>query len=139
MGGEFNGKVQDCKNGIYAMAAKDVFVTLNMPRYRSMNLVVSASFFEIYSGKVSVICYVMDCFSRLIMDSRRTTIACIEGGGAAEGEPREASRPPGRDEGGEGGTDEPGSGQSQLGDRADDTRVPGHAGVCPTARWTGSR
>jgi len=52
MGGEFNGKVQDCKNGIYAMAAKDVFVTLNMPRYRSMNLVVSASFFEIYSGKV---------------------------------------------------------------------------------------
>ncbi|EDW45790.1 GM11264 [Drosophila sechellia] len=52
MGGEFNGKVQDCKNGIYAMAAKDVFVTLNMPRYRAMNLVVSASFFEIYSGKV---------------------------------------------------------------------------------------
>ncbi|KAH8341803.1 hypothetical protein KR074_007270 [Drosophila pseudoananassae] len=52
MGGEFNGKVQDCKNGIYAMAAKDVFVTLNTQRYRSMNLVVSASFFEIYSGKV---------------------------------------------------------------------------------------
>ncbi|EDW86283.1 uncharacterized protein Dwil_GK17268 [Drosophila willistoni] len=52
MGGEFNGKVQDCKNGIYAMAAKDVFVTLNTPRYRSLNLVVSASFFEIYSGKV---------------------------------------------------------------------------------------
>ncbi|XP_032594664.1 kinesin-like protein Klp10A isoform X2 [Drosophila grimshawi] len=52
MGGEFNGKVQDCKNGIYAMAAKDVFVLLNGPRYRSLNLVVSASFFEIYSGKV---------------------------------------------------------------------------------------
>ncbi|XP_034490740.1 kinesin-like protein Klp10A isoform X4 [Drosophila innubila] len=52
MGGEFNGKVQDCKNGIYAMAAKDVFVTLNGQRYRSLNLVVSASFFEIYSGKV---------------------------------------------------------------------------------------
>lgn len=52
MGGEFNGKVQDCKNGIYAMAAKDVFATLNGPRYRSLNLVVSASFFEIYSGKV---------------------------------------------------------------------------------------
>ncbi|KAH8411322.1 hypothetical protein KR215_002150 [Drosophila sulfurigaster] len=52
MGGEFKGKVQDCKNGIYAMAAKDVFVTLNGPRYRSLNLVVSASFFEIYSGKV---------------------------------------------------------------------------------------
>ncbi|XP_041448621.1 kinesin-like protein Klp10A [Drosophila obscura] len=52
MGGEFTGKIQDCKNGIYAMAAKDVFATLNTPRYRSMNLVVSASFFEIYSGKV---------------------------------------------------------------------------------------
>lgn len=52
MGGEFNGKVQDCKNGIYAMAAKDVFAYLNSPRYRSLNLVISASFFEIYSGKV---------------------------------------------------------------------------------------
>ncbi|XP_026846345.1 kinesin-like protein Klp10A [Drosophila persimilis] len=52
MGGEFTGKIQDCKNGIYAMAAKDVFATLNTPRYRTMNLVVSASFFEIYSGKV---------------------------------------------------------------------------------------
>ena len=53
MGGEFNGKTQDCKNGIYAMAAKDVFAYLNGPRYRHLNLVVSASFFEIYSGKVS--------------------------------------------------------------------------------------
>lgn len=52
MGGEFNGKIQDCKNGIYAMAAKDVFTYLNGPRYRHLNLVVSASFFEIYSGKV---------------------------------------------------------------------------------------
>lgn len=55
MGGEFNGKVQDCKNGIYAMAANDVFATLNGTRYRSLNLVVSASFFEIYSGKVRII------------------------------------------------------------------------------------
>lgn len=54
MGGEFNGKIQDCKNGIYAMAAKDVFSYLNGARYRHLNLVVSASFFEIYSGKVSV-------------------------------------------------------------------------------------
>ncbi|XP_018784349.1 PREDICTED: kinesin-like protein Klp10A [Bactrocera latifrons] len=52
MGGEFNGKVQDCKNGIYAMAARDVFTYLKSPRYRTLNLVVSASFFEIYSGKV---------------------------------------------------------------------------------------
>lgn len=53
MGGQFNGKLQDCKNGIYAMAAKDVFAQLNGPRYRHLNLVVSSSFFEIYSGKVS--------------------------------------------------------------------------------------
>lgn len=52
MGGEFNGKIQDCKNGIYAMAAKDVFGFLHSPRYSNLNLVVSASFFEIYSGKV---------------------------------------------------------------------------------------
>lgn len=57
MGGEFNasGKVQDCKNGIYAMAAKDVFNYLKNPRYSHLRLVVSASFFEIYSGKVSQI------------------------------------------------------------------------------------
>uniref|UniRef100_A0A336LQ14 Kinesin-like protein n=1 Tax=Culicoides sonorensis TaxID=179676 RepID=A0A336LQ14_CULSO len=52
MGGEFSGKIQDCKNGIYAMAAKDVFAFLRSPKYAPMNLVVSASFFEIYSGKV---------------------------------------------------------------------------------------
>lgn len=52
MGGEFSGKTQDCKNGIYAMAAKDVFVYLRSAKYAHLNLVVSASFFEIYSGKV---------------------------------------------------------------------------------------
>uniref|UniRef100_A0A1B0GPG2 Kinesin-like protein n=1 Tax=Phlebotomus papatasi TaxID=29031 RepID=A0A1B0GPG2_PHLPP len=43
MGGEFNasGKVQDCKNGIYAMAAKDVFNYLKNPRYSHLRLVVS--------------------------------------------------------------------------------------------------
>lgn len=61
MGGEFNGKIQDCKNGIYAMAAKDVFVFLNSSRYRQLNLVVSASFFEIYSGKVSFM-FFLYCF-----------------------------------------------------------------------------
>lgn len=53
MGGDFNGKTQDCKKGIYAMVAKDFFKFLNSPKYRSLKLVVSASFFEIYSGKVS--------------------------------------------------------------------------------------
>lgn len=52
MGGQFNGKQQDCKNGIYALAAHDVFAQLNSKRFRHLNLVVSSSFFEIYSGKV---------------------------------------------------------------------------------------
>lgn len=52
MGGDFNGRTQDCKKGIYAMAAKDVFKTLRSPKYRPLGLIVSASFFEIYSGKV---------------------------------------------------------------------------------------
>lgn len=53
MGGDFQGKTQDCKKGIYAMAAKDVFKLLRSAKYKSLNLAVSASFFEIYSGKVS--------------------------------------------------------------------------------------
>lgn len=53
MGGQFNGKTQDCKNGIYAMATKDVFSLLHDSKYRQLNLMVSCSFFEIYSGKVS--------------------------------------------------------------------------------------
>lgn len=52
MGGDFNGKTQDCKKGIYAMVAKDVFKCLKQAKYRPLNLVISASFFEIYSGKV---------------------------------------------------------------------------------------
>lgn len=52
MGGEFSGKTQDCKSGIYGMATRDVFALLKSPRYAHLKLVVSASFFEIYSGKV---------------------------------------------------------------------------------------
>lgn len=52
MGGDFQGKTQDCKKGIYAMAARDVFLYLKSPKYKPLNLIVSASFFEIYSGKV---------------------------------------------------------------------------------------
>ncbi|XP_057659456.1 kinesin-like protein Klp10A [Diorhabda carinulata] len=53
MGGDFvSGKNQNCDRGIYAMAAADVFQLVNSPKYRHLNLVVSASFFEIYSGKV---------------------------------------------------------------------------------------
>ncbi|XP_063929493.1 kinesin-like protein Klp10A isoform X2 [Zophobas morio] len=52
MGGDFNGKSQDCHKGIYAMAAADVFKLANSSKYHHLNLVVSSSFFEIYSGKV---------------------------------------------------------------------------------------
>ncbi|KAG0704647.1 Kinesin-like protein Klp10A [Chionoecetes opilio] len=52
MGGDFLGKNQDCSKGIYAMVAKDVFIYSKNPKYRNLNLQVSASFFEIYGGKV---------------------------------------------------------------------------------------
>ena len=52
MGGEFHGKTQDSKNGIYALAARDVFKYHKSPKYKNNNLTVSCSFFEIYSGKV---------------------------------------------------------------------------------------
>ncbi|XP_056640245.1 kinesin-like protein Klp10A [Diorhabda sublineata] len=51
MGGEFNGRMQNFKNGIYGLVAQDVFNYLNKPKYAKMNLTVSASFFEIY-GKL---------------------------------------------------------------------------------------
>lgn len=52
MGGDFNGKTQDSTKGIYALVARDVFKMLRSPKYKNENLVVFASFFEIYSGKV---------------------------------------------------------------------------------------
>lgn len=52
MGGDFSGKTQDCSKGIYALATKDVFKLLKSLKYKNEDLVVSSSFFEIYSGKV---------------------------------------------------------------------------------------
>uniref|UniRef100_A0A1Y1MUK5 Kinesin-like protein n=1 Tax=Photinus pyralis TaxID=7054 RepID=A0A1Y1MUK5_PHOPY len=52
MGGNFNGRNQDCQKGIYAMAAADVFQLAKSPKYRHLDMIVSSSFFEIYSGKV---------------------------------------------------------------------------------------
>lgn len=52
MGGEFSGKTQNSNNGIYAFATMDVFKLLRSPKYKNLNLVVSCSYFEIYSGKV---------------------------------------------------------------------------------------
>ncbi|CAH8863633.1 unnamed protein product [Trichobilharzia szidati] len=52
MGGEFHARgQQNCSNGIYALAAADVF-NLNATVYKHENLRIEAAFFEIYSGKV---------------------------------------------------------------------------------------
>ncbi|CAH1098484.1 unnamed protein product [Psylliodes chrysocephalus] len=51
MGGEFKGKSQNFKTGIYGLVAQDVFRYLTHPKYARMNFTVSASFFEIY-GKL---------------------------------------------------------------------------------------
>ncbi|KAK2168895.1 hypothetical protein LSH36_13g04017 [Paralvinella palmiformis] len=52
MGGDFSGKgQQDCTKGIYALAGRDVFNLLHT-KYKKADLIVCASFFEIYSGKV---------------------------------------------------------------------------------------
>ena len=58
MGGEFHGKSQDCKGGIYAFATRDVFKLLKSPKYSKLSLNVCCSYFEIYSGKV-------DCFHEM--------------------------------------------------------------------------
>ncbi|AWP02312.1 Kinesin-like protein [Scophthalmus maximus] len=52
MGGDFSGKNQDCSKGIYALAARDVFLMLKKPNYKKLDLQVYATFFEIYSEKV---------------------------------------------------------------------------------------
>ncbi|XP_014275080.1 kinesin-like protein Klp10A [Halyomorpha halys] len=52
MGGKLCGKSQDYKGGIYAMAAIDVFEHLHSPKYEHLKLIVTASFFEIYQGKL---------------------------------------------------------------------------------------
>ncbi|KAJ3604612.1 hypothetical protein NHX12_029352 [Muraenolepis orangiensis] len=52
MGGDFSGKNQDCAKGIYALAARDVFLMLKKPNYKKLDLQVYSTFFEIYSGKV---------------------------------------------------------------------------------------
>ncbi|XP_072301568.1 kinesin-like protein KIF2A [Eucyclogobius newberryi] len=52
MGGDFSGKNQDCSQGIYALAAQDVFLTLKKPDYKKIGLEVYCTFFEIYNGKV---------------------------------------------------------------------------------------
>ncbi|XP_007947846.1 kinesin-like protein KIF2B [Orycteropus afer afer] len=52
MGGAFSGGDQDCSEGIYALAAQDVFLMLKNPAYEKLDLKVYGTFFEIYGGKV---------------------------------------------------------------------------------------
>ncbi|XP_017344537.1 kinesin-like protein KIF2A isoform X2 [Ictalurus punctatus] len=52
MGGDFSGKNQDCSKGIYALAARDVFLMIKKPNYKKLDLQIYSTFFEIYSGKV---------------------------------------------------------------------------------------
>ncbi|XP_010080950.1 PREDICTED: kinesin-like protein KIF2C isoform X1 [Pterocles gutturalis] len=52
MGGDFSGRAQNASKGIYAFASQDVFLLLNQPRYKSQDLEVYVTFFEIYNGKV---------------------------------------------------------------------------------------
>lgn len=52
MGGTFTGKQQDCTKGIYALAATDVFKLSKAPKHKNKDLVISASYFEIYGSKV---------------------------------------------------------------------------------------
>lgn len=40
--------------GFFCCAARDVFLMLNKPHYKKLDLQVFATFFEIYSGKASV-------------------------------------------------------------------------------------
>ncbi|XP_044752591.1 kinesin-like protein KIF2A [Coccinella septempunctata] len=47
-----SGDVAGADLGIYALAISDVFKLISSPRYKHLNLIVSCSFFEIYSGKV---------------------------------------------------------------------------------------
>ncbi|XP_017005868.2 kinesin-like protein Klp59C [Drosophila takahashii] len=53
MGGQFTGsRQQSSMDGIYAMAARDVFSCLKSPAYDGLKLKVSCSFFEIYGSRV---------------------------------------------------------------------------------------
>ncbi|XP_078527876.1 kinesin-like protein KIF2C isoform X2 [Lissotriton helveticus] len=52
MGGDFTGKIQNVSKGIYAFASRDVFLLQSQPRYKSFDIDVYVTFFEIYNGKV---------------------------------------------------------------------------------------
>lgn len=67
MGGEFCGKTQDGKTGIYALAAKDVFAELAKAKYLEIDAKVTCSYFEIYGSKVS-----SGCSAPMVIDYNST-------------------------------------------------------------------
>ncbi|KAH8398992.1 hypothetical protein KR222_009798, partial [Zaprionus bogoriensis] len=52
MGGEFTGRSQNSRDGIYALAADDFFRSLEQPQYAHLGLSVGCSFFELYGTRV---------------------------------------------------------------------------------------
>uniref|UniRef100_UPI00358F1CF8 kinesin-like protein KIF2A n=1 Tax=Myxine glutinosa TaxID=7769 RepID=UPI00358F1CF8 len=52
MGGVFSGMTQDYSDGVFALAARDVFQFQDQPQWRQLNLKMFAAFFEIYNAKV---------------------------------------------------------------------------------------
>uniref|UniRef100_A0A6P4ET58 Kinesin-like protein n=1 Tax=Drosophila rhopaloa TaxID=1041015 RepID=A0A6P4ET58_DRORH len=52
MGGQFIGRRQSSLDGVYALAANDVFSNLTSTSYVNLKLGVSCSFFEIYGSRV---------------------------------------------------------------------------------------
>lgn len=74
MGGEFCGKVQDCRGGIYAMAARDVFEEVSRPEYRQMGAKITCSFFEIYGSKVFDLLHPGKPLLRVLEDGRQQVV-----------------------------------------------------------------
>lgn len=76
MGGDFSAKgQQDCSKGIYALAARDVFKLLN-GKYKKSDLIVGASFFEIYSGKVRTGWFNFSMMCQIIRNSLTVSEIC---------------------------------------------------------------
>ncbi|KAH8305877.1 hypothetical protein KR018_000377 [Drosophila ironensis] len=74
MGGEFCGKVQDCRGGIYAMAARDVFEQVSRPEYKKAGANITCSFFEIYGSKILDLLHPDKPTLRILEDGRQHVV-----------------------------------------------------------------
>uniref|UniRef100_A0A4W5QTW1 Kinesin-like protein n=1 Tax=Hucho hucho TaxID=62062 RepID=A0A4W5QTW1_9TELE len=77
MGGDFSGKNQDCSKGIYALAARDVFLMLKKPNYKKLDLNVFATFFEIYSGKASDVTNISSTKLRVVLEDGKQQVQVV--------------------------------------------------------------